>query len=90
MSMSAQSAASVLQRAFAALLVVVLLARPLELLAAAPVAPPAAALLAPQPGMLQITILDGEGALNNIREPAPHASPSSKCRMKTTSRSPAR
>jgi hypothetical protein len=67
MSMSAQSAASVLQRAFAALLVVVLLARPLELLAAAPVAPPAAALLAPQPGMLQINILEGEGALNNIR-----------------------
>jgi hypothetical protein len=67
MSMSAQSAASVLQRAFAALLVALLVARPAELSAAAPVAPPAAALPAPQPGMLQINILEGEGALNNIR-----------------------
>jgi hypothetical protein len=64
MKRSTQFAASVLQRTMAALLAVLLFVRPLPLPAEAPRAgaPPA-----PQPTMLQITILDGEGALNNIR-----------------------
>jgi hypothetical protein len=69
MTLRAQPAASVLQRVFAALLVALLFVRPLQMIAEAPLAPraPAAAAPAPQPEMLQITILDGEGALNNIR-----------------------
>jgi len=63
MSKRTQSAAPVFQRACALLLVAVLLLRPLEMIAAAPLAPPPA----PQPAMLQINILEGEGALNNIR-----------------------
>jgi hypothetical protein len=57
--------ATFLQRACALLLVVVLLLRPLEMVAAAPLAPLPPP--PPQPGMLQINILEGEGALNNIR-----------------------
>jgi hypothetical protein len=64
MTKHTQSAAPVLQRVCALLLVAVLLLRPLEMIAAAPPAPPPPA---PQPAMLQINILEGEGALNNIR-----------------------
>jgi hypothetical protein len=64
MTHGTQSVTLVLQRALAALLAVLLFVRPLALPAEVPraSAPPA-----PQPTMLQITILDGEGALNNIR-----------------------
>lgn len=69
MNRNAQSAAKVLQRVCAALLVALLFVRPLQMLAETPTptSAPTAPLPDPEPGMLQITILDGEGALNNIR-----------------------
>jgi hypothetical protein len=51
------------RRLFAALLIVLLFGHPVVMLAGSPAAPPA-----PPPQLLQITILDGEGALNNIRQ----------------------
>jgi hypothetical protein len=69
MNRNTQSAAKVLQQVCAVLLVVLLFVRPLQMLAETPPLPsaPAAPAPDPEPGMLQITILDGEGALNNIR-----------------------
>jgi len=69
MNRNAQSAAKVLQRVCAALLVALIFVGPLQMLAETPLppSPHAAPLPDPEPGMLQITILDGEGALNNIR-----------------------
>jgi hypothetical protein len=69
MNRNAQSAAKVLQQVCAVLLVALLFVRPLQMLAETPPPPssPAAPVPDPEPGMLQITILDGEGALNNIR-----------------------
>jgi hypothetical protein len=65
MNLRKQSVALAVQRTLAALLAMLLFVRPLAL----PAEPPrAGAPPAPQPTMLQITILDGEGALNNIRE----------------------
>lgn len=52
------------RRLFAALLAVLLFAHPFLMRAELPDAPTPA----PQPQLLQITILDGEGALNNIRQ----------------------
>jgi hypothetical protein len=69
MNRNAQSAAKILQQVCAALLVALLFVRPLQMLAETPLplSAPAAPAPDPEPGMLQITILDGEGALNNIR-----------------------
>jgi hypothetical protein len=53
------------RRLFAALLMVLMFVRPVTMLAAGLPAPPVPD---PQPQLLQIEILDGEGALNNIRQ----------------------
>jgi hypothetical protein len=58
-----QFAAFHFRRLFAALLIVLMFGRPVVMLAGSPAAPPD-----PQPQLLQIDILDGEGALNNIRQ----------------------
>ena len=72
MTSNSQSGPSVLQRTFAALLIVLLFVRPLQMIAEKPLAPHPPPTSAPSPdpdpGTLEITILDGEGALNNIRE----------------------
>jgi hypothetical protein len=59
-----QFAAFHTRRLFAALLVVLMFGHPVVMLADSPAAPPPD----PQPQVLHIDILDGEGALNNIRQ----------------------
>jgi len=62
---SLQTAIHRIKRLSAAVLMVLLFVRPLTMLAAELPFPPVPD---PQPQLLQITILDGEGALNNIRQ----------------------